>query len=425
MDNAVFERCMALLRQELVPALGCTEPSAVAYAAACAAQALGRPPQSVDVYCSDCVIKNVHSVTVPNSGGRKGVPAAALLGVLVARPERKLQILEEVRPEHLTRLGELLDAKICRCHLAEGTDPLYIRAVVCSCDAQAEAEVSGAHTNLTRLTLNGRSLSTSRQDRETHLDAGGLSFSQLWEFSSCCNLEPLRPLLTRMIQYNTSIAREGLTRLYGVGVGMTLLQQSGSPDVAMRARAKAAAGSDARMNGCPSPVVIVSGSGNQGLTCSLPVIEYARELGAAEEKLLRALILSVLVTLRLKAPIGSLSAFCGAVCAAAGAGAGVAFLLGGDLRTVCDTITYTLGTVGGIVCDGAKSSCAAKISSALEAALFGVFLSMNEHRCFSSGDGLIRCCAEQTVEAYGKMASEGMRQTNLEILHLMLAADTV
>lgn len=424
MDNDVFERCMALLQQELVPALGCTEPSAVAYAAACAVQALGCTPQSVDVYCSDCVIKNVHSVTVPNSGGMKGVPAAALLGALIACPERKLQILEEVQPEHLTRLRELLDAKICRCHLAEGVDPLYIRVVVCSCDAQAEAEVSGAHTNLTRLTLNGRPLSVFRQHRETHLDADGLSFSQLWEFSSCCSLEPLRPYLTRMIQYNTAIAQEGLTQLYGVGVGMTLLQQSG-PDVAVRARAKAAAGSDARMNGCPFPVVIVSGSGNQGLTCSLPVIEYARELEAPEEKLLRALILSVLVTLRLKAPIGSLSAFCGAVCAAAGAGAGVAFLLDGGLQTVCDTITYTLGTVGGIVCDGAKSSCAAKISSALETALFGVFLSMNGHRCFSSGDGLIRCCAEQTVEAYGKMASEGMRQTNLEILHLMLSADAV
>ena len=424
MDNAVFERCMALLQQELVPALGCTEPSAVAYAAACAAQALGCAPQSVDVYCSDCVIKNVHSVTVPNSGGMKGVPAAALLGVLIACPERKLQILEEVQPEHLARLRELLDAKICRCHLAEGVDSLYIRVAVRSCDAQAEAEVSGTHTNLTRLTLNGRPLSTSRQNQEAHLDADGLSFSQLWEFSSCCSLEPLRPLLTRMIQYNTAIAQEGLTQLYGVGVGMTLLQQS-SPDVAVRARAKAAAGSDARMNGCPSPVVIVSGSGNQGLTCSLPVIEYARELEAPEEKLLRALILSVLVTLRLKAPIGSLSAFCGAVCAAAGAGAGVAFLLGGGLQTVCDTITYTLGTVGGIVCDGAKSSCAAKISSALETALFGMFLSMNGHRCFSSGDGLIRCCAEQTVDAYGKMASEGMRQTNLEILRLMLSANAV
>lgn len=423
MDSAVFERCAALLRQELVPALGCTEPSAVAYAAACAAQALGCEPQSMDVYCSDCVIKNVHSVTVPNSGGMKGIPAAALLGALIARPERKLQILEEVQPAHLTRLRKLLDAKACRYHLAEGVEPLYIRVEVCSCDARAEAEVSGTHTNLTRLTLNGRPLSASRQRQETHLDASGLSFSQLWEFSTCCDLEPLRPALTRMIQYNTVIAQEGLTRLYGVGVGMTLLQQSAGQDVAVRARAKAAAGSDARMNGCPCPVVIVSGSGNQGLTCSLPVIEYARELGEPEEKLLRALILSVLVTLRLKAPIGSLSAFCGAVCAAAGAGAGVAFLLGGGLQTVCDTITYTLGTVGGIVCDGAKSSCAAKISSALETALFGVFLSMNEHRCFSSGDGLIRCCAEQTVEAYGKMASKGMRQTNLEILQLMLDAD--
>ena len=422
MDNEVFARCTALLEQELVPALGCTEPSAVAYTAACAAQALGCMPRSVEVFCSASVIKNVHSVAVPNAGGRKGVCAAALLGVLVARPERKLQILEEVRPGHREQLAALLDAGMCTCRLAEDVDPLYIRVSVRSASDSAEAEVSGGHTNLTRLTRNGRLLSAAENTHETLPDASGLTFEQIWEFARRCSLERLHPVIDRMIRCNADIAAEGMKHLYGAGIGPALAGRMNGHDIGLRARAAAAAGSDARMNGCPMPVVIVSGSGNQGITCSVPVIEYARALGASEETLMRALILASLVTLRLKAPIGSLSAFCGAVCAAAGAGAGAAFLLGGDLQTVCDTVTYTLATVGGMVCDGAKSSCAAKIGAALETALFGMSLSLREHRCFAAGDGLVHACAEETADAYGAMADRGMKQTNVEILNLMLAA---
>lgn len=421
MDSARFEEYIAILQYELVPAFGCTEPAAVAFAAACAAELLQKKPDRIDLYCSGSIIKNVHSVTIPNAGGLKGVEAAAALGAAIGTPEKQLCILEDISPAQIAQAAERIQSGACKCYLANDVDELYIRVRMTGRNESAEVTVEGSHTNVVLAKHNGTTVLRDRYERHSTPDKSSLTLKEAFQFAAECDISRIAPLMRRQAEENTAISREGLRSDYGVNVGRSLLEFYGSADVRVRARAAAAAGSDARMNGCTMPVVINSGSGNQGMTVSLPVVEYAAELDVDQETLYRALALANLTAILQKRSLGNLSAFCGAVNAAAGAACGIAYLLGGDYEDCANIVTYTLGTIGGMICDGAKSSCAAKISQALDTALVGMQISMQKHRGFQSGDGLVRENVEQTMESFGIVGRDGMRCTNEKVLEIMIS----
>ncbi len=418
--NKIYGQYLQILREELIPAMGCTEPIAMAYAAAKARQVLGEMPDKIDIVISGNIIKNVKSVVVPNTGGLKGITAAVAAGVTVGDADRQLEVLAGVREEdiHLIRefMGscpmtvmksqspKLLDIDL---RLYKGTDCVRLR-------------IADYHTNIVLIEKNGDVLLQldDASDDGGETDRSVLSVKGIVEFAECVRIDDVRELLERQIAYNTAISQEGLRGEYGASVGKTLLSTRGS-DVRVRARAVAAAGSDARMSGCELPVVIVSGSGNQGMTASLPVIVYAQDMGADRDRLLRALVVSNLVTVHQKTPIGRLSAFCGAVSAGCGAAAGVAWLCEGSVDAVSATITNTLGMISGTVCDGAKPSCATKIASAVEAGLLGFDL-YERGKGLCGGDGILKGDVEKTIESVGKLAREGMRETDSEILEIML-----
>ncbi len=424
MDEQCMNAYIRVLEYELVPALGCTEPGAVAFTAASAAKLLGREPERLRLSCSGSVIKNVHSVFIPNAGALKGVEAAAILGALIADPARELCILEGVTPAMIEKAQRLCKTDYCACALAKDVAELYIRVVATAGAETADVTVSGGHTNIVSATRNGQAVQTdASQSEQDAPDKFFMSVRGILEFADACDIERIAPLLQKQIDYNAAIAKEGLAHDHGVNEGRALLAFYGGDDVRVRARANAAAGSDARMDGCTMPVVINSGSGNQGITVSLPVAEYARTLGKSREETLRALALANLIAILQKRTVGNLSAFCGAVHAAGGAACGIAYLMGGGYETISDVITYTLGTIGGMLCDGAKASCASKISHALDTALMGLQLSMQTHACFSGGDGLVRRNVENTIESFGQVARLGMKPTNEEVLAVMLQKD--
>ncbi len=376
MDQALYNNYVNILKHELVPALGCTEPIAIAYASAKAAQVLGVFPQQIEMSCSGNIIKNVKGVTVPNSGGLKGIEVAALLGITGGDADRELEVLESVTEEAIERTKELLAKGICSCRLVEGVENLYITAKVCAEGHEAEVTIINHHTNITRIVKDGEVLLDCPVEQESEnagIDKSKLTVKDILEFASLVKMEDVEPVLRRQVTLNSAISQEGLDNNYGAQIGKTLLQVRGS-SVTTKACARAAAGSDARMGGCSMPVVINSGSGNQGMTVSLPVIVYAQEWGMSTEKMYRALVVSNLIAIHQKYYIGSLSAYCGAVSAACGAGAGITYLYGGSYEQVSLTIINTLGNVGGIVCDGAKPSCAAKIASSVDAALMAFHL---------------------------------------------------
>lgn len=423
MDSAIVKNYLQILREELRPALGCTEPIAVAFCAAKAAQLLGTTPDHMELWCSGNIIKNVKAVVVPNSGGLKGPEIAAILGALGGDCNRELEVLEAVGPDHIAAVKELYNRGFCTCHLAPNVENLYIRVLVCRGEETAEVEVSDTHTNITGLWKNGRQLPLERQTGsqaagDSRGDRSLLNLQDILDFADAVDVNLVSSLLDTQITLNTAIAEEGLNHDYGARVGKTLLNVYGN-DVQVRARARAAAGSDARMNGCPMPVVINSGSGNQGMTVSLPVIEFARELGASQETLYRALIVSNLVALYQKHYIGRLSAYCGAVSAACGSGAAITYLYGGSYEQICKTVTNTIANIGGIVCDGAKSSCAAKIASALDAAIMAHHMAMKDE-VFLPGEGLVGADADTTIKNIGLMGRIGMKRTDEEILNIML-----
>lgn len=423
MDKALYNSYTALLKKELVPAFGCTEPGAVAYAASLAAELLGETPEQIQMYCSASVIKNVHSVSLPGCEGMKGIEAAAALGAIGGRPERRLEILACVTPEHIRAAQAMLAEKRVTCELAQDVAELYILACAAARGHTAEVEIAGTHTNVTCKKKDGQVLYRGGQTADSTCAemAIPLRVEDILEYANHCDLEQIGPVLELQIQDNLAIAQEGLKSEYGIGVGRFLAAQCAENDIVRkRACALAAAGSDARMSGCSLPVVINSGSGNQGMTVSLPVIEYARQSNATHERLLRALAAANLIALMQKRYIGSLSAFCGVVCAAAGAACGVAYLKGGGYEEFSSILTYTLGTIGGMVCDGAKASCAAKISAALDTALTGMERAMQHCRTFAPGDGLVKDNVEETVASVGRMGKTGMRGTNVEILNIML-----
>lgn len=420
MNQHIYDEYIAILKEELVPALGCTEPIAIAYAAAKAREILGKLPEEIVVKCSGNIIKNVKAVIVPTTGDLKGIETSAILGAVGGNANKKLEVLVDVTDEDLKLTRELLKKKICRVELLEGVSNLQIIVELKAGEDTALAEIAFSHTNIVRLEKNGQVLFSKEMEADSaaSTDRTLLNLKDIYEFAQTVKIEEISDLIDRQLAYNMSIAKEGLTKPYGANVGATILKYYGD-DVRNRAKALPAAGSDARMNGCVLPVMINSGSGNQGMTVSLPVAVFADYLFADKEKEYRALVLSNLVAIYQKNELGKLSAYCGAVSAATGAGAGIAYLHGADFDTIAETITNTLANVSGIVCDGAKASCAAKIASSVDASIMAYYMAA-EHRGFQNGEGLVKKDVEATIKSFGRMGREGMRSTDVEILKIML-----
>ena len=415
-----YTQYLQILREELIPAMGCTEPIAMAYAAAKAREVLGALPDKIDIVISGNIIKNVKSVIVPNTGGLKGITAAIAAGAVAGNADRQLEVLADVKEDEIPRIAQFMESCAMAVMKSESDKLLDIDLHMYRGRDNVRLRITDFHTNIVLIEKNGQVLlkkeSTSADGGET--DRGVLNVRDIIEFAESVDIEDVRDLLEKQIEYNCAISEEGLHGEYGASVGKTLLETRGE-DVRVRARAQAAAGSDARMSGCEMPVVIVSGSGNQGMTASLPVIVYARDMGASHERLLRALVVSNLITIHQKTPIGRLSAFCGAISAGCGAAAGVAWLTDGTYEAVSATITNTLGMISGTVCDGAKPSCATKIASAVEAGLLGFDL-YEKGKGLHGGDGILKDNVEKTIESVGQLAREGMRETDTEILDIML-----
>lgn len=426
MGEDIFQNYVTILEEELIPALGCTEPIAVAYAAAKARQMLGAMPEHITVYCSGNIVKNVKSVTVPNSKGLRGIDAAAILGVVGGRAEKELEVLDDVQPEDIAQTKLLLERHFCDTQLVENVDKLYLKLLLQLGRESASVTIQGHHTNITDMEKNGEVLFHCEYTEDASAvrrgDRKQLRVDGILEFADRVELARIRPILSRQIRCNMRISQEGLSGGYGAEVAAALLE-SGGDNVFTVARAKAAAASEARMSGCALPVVINSGSGNQGITVSVPVIEYVHAKGLSEEKLYRALAVSNLISIYLKFFIGDLSAFCGAVTAACGAGAALAYLDGLGYLGVADTITNTLAAVSGIFCDGAKPSCAAKISSALDAAFLSLTMA-RRHQAFHPGEGVVGVDVEQTIRSVGHIGRRGMDETDQEILRIMLQTQT-
>lgn len=468
MEAHAYQNHLDILKDELKCALGCTEPIAIAYAASLAAALLfqaaandataATPAQPLQlthlhVRCSGNIIKNVRSVTVPNSGGMRGIEAAATLGAVGGDPTAALEVLQNITPQDIEATHALLAAPdFCTVELVENVPNLYVHITAQTAQHTATAALTERHTNICELALDNApatlpflsapaeknegsagSHSTQATDQPGHaFEAAGaedshtttqdpretMSLQSAWEFAHEVALADVDALIGQQIETNHAIAQRGLAEPWGAQIGATLIK-SRPNDLACKARAAAAAGSDARMSGCPMPVMICCGSGNQGITCSEPVATYARELGSSHEQLIRATVLSDLVAVHVKRFIGELSAFCGAVSAACGAGAGICYLRGGNFDQVEATVVNTLANVGGIVCDGAKPSCAAKISSAVDAAILGCDMALADTG-FASGDGLVAQSAEQTIRNMGYVGRVGMHETDVEILNLML-----
>lgn len=481
--RAIHDAYLGILQAELMPATGCTEPIAIAYAASLARTILGKNPEHLTLTCSANILKNVKSVTVPNSGGLKGVAAAAIAGVVGGDYRARLDVLKSLGDGEIPEIRRLLASGYCRTQLAEGRTGLYIEAVASAGGSSSRVVIEHSHTGVTLLEKDGSRIPAglfgldeygdepsvedgterasglgsgaasgagtlsatrgatigdardargatqdiTREAARAGLDPGSgnreaynlLTVRNIVEFADTVPLAEVEDLMLEQVRVNTLIAREGLEHEYGVSVGRTLLKYRGT-DVRIRARAMAAAGSDARMAGCAMPVIINSGSGNQGLTVSLPVAEYARELQSSREQLVRALVVSNLVSLEQQEFIGKLSAYCGAVSASVGSAAGIAWLKGADYNQIARTITVAIATAGGILCDGAKSSCAAKIATALEAAILAHEIGMGENTAFASGEGLVGSDVDQTIRNIGMVGSVGMRPTDLKVIEVML-----
>ena len=422
MDSELYKNYLDILKQELVPALGCTEPIAIACAAAKASRLLGNFPESLEMKLSGNIIKNVKGVTVPNSGGLKGIDIAAVLGMVGGNADKALEVLEEITPEHIARAKELASRGICTYSLAENVPNLYISAKAVCGGHYAEVVIAHQHTNIIKMEKDGEVLLDRTQEAEEKtddtVDRSRLTVKDILDFADQVRMEDIEEVISRQIRLNTAISQEGLDNNYGAQIGKTLMHVWGK-SATTRACARAAAGSDARMGGCSMPVVINSGSGNQGITVSLPVIVYAEEWEVSRDKLYRSLVVSNLIAVHQKYYIGSLSAYCGAVSAACGAGAGITYMYGGTYEQVSLTIINTLGNVGGIVCDGAKPSCAAKIASSVDAALMAFHLSI-QNKSFLPGEGLIKGDVEETIKSMGYIGRVGMKTTDTEILNVMI-----
>ena len=401
--------------------MGCTESIALAYAAAKAREILGSIPDKVVIEASGSIIKNVKSVIVPNTNHLKGIPAAATAGIIAGRAEKELEVIAQVTESEIEQMKQFLQTADIKVVHADNGITFDIIVSVYKGSSYAKVRIANYHTNIVLMEKDGEVLyeiAVEGEKEEGLTDRNLLNMKDIWDFAMTVDVKDIKETLDRQIAYNTAIAEEGLRGDYGANIGSVLLDTYGD-DIRTRAKAKAAAGSDARMNGCELPVIINSGSGNQGMTSSIPVIEYAKEFDADEDTLYRALALSNLVTIHQKTGIGRLSAYCGAVSAGAGAGAGIAYLCGGGYEEVIHTVVNALAIVSGIVCDGAKASCAAKIASAVDAGILGYNMYKRGQQ-FYGGDGIVTRGVEETIQNVGRLGKQGMKETNEEIIKIMV-----
>ena len=425
-NDHIYTEYIKILKAELIPAMGCTEPISIAYAAAKARAVLGAFPDSCVVEASGNIIKNVKSVVVPNTGGMCGIEVAASAGIIVGSAEAQLEVLSHVTEKQRTEIQAYCSAHPVKVVPVHNGKVFYLSVFLKAGEASARVTIEDYHTNVTKIEKDGQCIFVKEntgceeaQEQANGIDRSLLSVERIIEFADIVDIADIDDTISRQIAYNRAISKEGLTNPWGAQVGRTLLATRGN-DNKTRACAAAAAGSDARMSGCELPVVIVSGSGNQGMTASLPVIEYAEELHASRDELYRALVVSDLITIHQKNSIGCLSAFCGAVSAGCGAAAGIAYLNGHRYEVIAHTIVNALAIISGMVCDGAKPSCAAKIAMAVESGLLGYDMYLNGGHEFVAGDGIVKKGVDNNIYAVGRMARVGMRETDREILDIMM-----
>ncbi len=421
-NSPLYRQFIAILQEELRPAMGCTEPIALAYAGAKGRQLLGTLPERIRLAVSGNIIKNVKSVVVPNTGGLRGIAAAVCAGVVAGDADRELEVLSAVTPQEQQALAEYSHATPVEIHPSDSDLVFDIDLTLMAGEDYARVRIVNHHTNLVLLEKNGEKLlelpvEAASDDRLT--DRSCLSIERIVEFADALDVADIRKCVGRQIRYNMDIAKAGLEGDWGANIGRVILRQQGT-SLEKRACAYAAAGSDARMSGCEKPVIILSGSGNQGITASVPVVVVAQERGASEEQLLKAVAVSDLVTLHQKTGIGRLSAYCGAISAGCGAGAGIAYLYDGSVDAVAHTVVNAIAILSGTICDGAKPSCAAKIAAAVDAGILGYDMYL-EHQQFYGGDGIVTKGVDRTVGNVGRLAREGMKETDKTILEIMLS----
>ena len=422
--DVLYQQYLKILEEELRPAMGCTEPIAMAYAAAKARQILGRRPDKVRLFVSGNIIKNVKSVVVPNTGGLHGIAAAVCAGVVAGKAEKQLEVISCVSPEEQAALKAYMQTARVEINPSESELVFDIELHLYAGENMVRIRIVNHHTNIVHLSKNGDVLLDLpiTESSEDHLtDKSCLCMEKIVEFADCLDAEDVRRTIGRQIEYNMAIAREGIEHSWGANIGTVILRRQGET-VERRAAAYAAAGSDARMSGCEKPVIILSGSGNQGITASVPVAVFAQHLNASQELLFKAVAVSDLVTIHQKTGIGRLSAYCGAISAGCGAGAGIAYLQGGKADAVAHTVVNAIAILSGTICDGAKPSCAAKIAAAVDAGILGYHMYLDNQQ-FYSGDGIVTKGVDKTVRNVGILAREGMRETDRTILEIMLQED--
>lgn len=416
-----YQDYINVLKEELIPAMGCTEPIAIAYAGAIAREHLGCLPEHIEIDVSGNIIKNVKSVIVPNTGGLRGIEVAAVAGIVAGDSAKELKVISEVSTEAVSAIHKFLESTPITVNFSDSKKIFDIMITVYGNGHSAYVRICEFHTNIVEIREDDKYVlqkDIAVEDSLGFTDHKFMNVQEIIEFADTAIIEDVKDILDLQIECNVNISEEGLAGDYGANIGKVLLKTYGTDDVKIRAKAKAAAGSDARMNGCEMPVVINSGSGNQGITASIPVIEYAKELGVSDEKRYRALLVSNLITIHLKSGIGRLSAYCGAVSAGCASGAGIAYLYGGGVDEVSHTIVNSLAITSGIICDGAKASCAAKIATAIDAGILGYHM-YKEGQQFYGGDGIVSKGVENTIKNVGQLAKEGMATTDQEILKIM------
>lgn len=422
-----YQDYINVLKEELIPAMGCTEPIAIAYAGAIAREHLGCLPERVEIEVSGNIIKNVKSVIVPNTGGLRGIEVAAAAGIVAGDAAKELKVISEVSTEAVAVIHKFLESTPITVNFSDSKKIFDIMITVYGNGHSAYVRICEFHTNIVEIREDDKYVlqkDIAVEDSLGFTDRGFMNVQEIIEFADTAKIEDVKDILDLQIECNVNISEEGLAGDYGANIGKVLLKTYGTDDVKIRAKAKAAAGSDARMNGCEMPVVINSGSGNQGITASIPVIEYAKELGVSDEKRYRALLVSNLITIHLKSGIGRLSAYCGAVSAGCASGAGIAYLYGGGVDEVSHTIVNSLAITSGIICDGAKASCAAKIATAIDAGILGYHM-YKEGQQFYGGDGIVSKGVENTIKNVGQLAKEGMATTDQEILKIMTKTQSI
>lgn len=425
-----YTNFIKILEEELLPAMGCTEPIAVAYCAAMARKTLGAAPDRVVVEASGNIIKNVKSVIVPNTGHLRGIPAAAAAGIVAGNADKQLEVIASVTKEEQESIRIFMEQVPIAVNIASSPLIFDIVVTVYAGESYAKVRIANYHTNIVLVEKDGEVLQSSevKDDSESDMtDRSCLSVEKIYDFANTVDVEDVKKLLDVQIAYNMDISEEGLKNDYGANIGSVLLKANkevmdscNESALRLKARAMAAAGSDARMNGCELPVIINSGSGNQGITASVPVIVYARAMGVGEEKLYRALVLSNLLGIHQKTPIGRLSAYCGAINAGAAAGCGIAYLKGADLDGIIHTLVNALAIASGVVCDGAKASCAGKIALAVDNGILGYEM-YQEGQQFVGGDGIVKKGVENMIASVGRLGRDGMAETDKEILRIMVS----